>query len=101
MLIVVFINEKTNEINHFQKLPADWSEQEAREKVNSYNKNSNGFIADLRNIEKNSLCEYLISALEKKTRYTKETIENALSAIREAEDAINSLEVAKKEREGK
>ena len=27
--------------------------------------------------------------------YTKETIENALTAIKEAEDAINSLEVAK------
>lgn len=99
MLIVVFINEKTNEINNFQKLPADWTEQEAIEKVNSYNQSKNGFVADLRNIEKNSLCDYLISALDKKTRYTKETIENALSAIREAEDAINSLEVAK-EREG-
>ena len=95
MLIAVFINEKTNEINNFQKLPADWSEQEAILKVTSYNQNANGFIAELRNIEKNSLCYYLISALEKKKRYTKETIENALSAIREAEDAINSLEVAK------
>lgn len=99
MLIVVFINKKTNEINNFQKLPADWTEQEAIEKVNSYNQSKNGFVADLRNIEKNSLCDYLISALDKKTRYKKETIENALSAIREVEDAINSLEVAK-EREG-
>ena len=95
MIIAVFTNKKTNEINHFQKLPADWTEQEAREKVNSYNKSSNDFIADIRIIAKNSLCEYLISALEQKTRYTKETVENALSAIREAEDAINSLEVAK------
>ena len=91
MLIVVFISKKTNEIKNFQKLPANWTEQEAIEKVNAYNKDANGFIADLRNIEKNSLCYYLISA--------KETIENAISAIREAEDAINSLEVAK-EREG-
>lgn len=97
MLIAVFINEKTNEIKRFQKLPADWTEQEAIEKVNSYNKDSNGFIAEIHNIAKNSLCDYLISALEQKVRYTKETIENALSAIREVEDAINSLEVAEKE----
>lgn len=95
MLIVVFRNEKSNEITHFQKLPADWTEGEAVEKVNSYNKDSNGFIAEIHDILKNSLCEYLISSLEQKTRYTKETIENALTAIKEAEDAINSLEVAK------
>ena len=94
MLIAVFKNKTSDEITHFQKLPDDWSEQEAIEKVNSYNKDSNGFIAEIQNIPKNSLCEYLISALEQKTRYTKETIENALTAIREAEDAIDSLEVA-------
>ena len=95
MIIAVFINKKTNKINHFQKLPDDWTKQDAIEKVNSYNKTTDDFIADIHIIAKDSLCEYLISALEKKQRYTKETIENALSAIREAEDAINSLEVAK------
>lgn len=97
MIIAVYFNKKTNEIHHFQKLPADWTKQEAIEKANSYNKNSNDYFVNIRIIAKNSLCEYLISALEQKTRYTKETIENALSAIREAEDAINSLEVANKE----
>ncbi len=96
MIIAVYLNKKTKEIHHFQKLPADWTQQDAIDKANSYNKTSNDFIADIRIIAKNSLCDYLISALEQKTRYTKETIENALSAIREAEDAINSLEVADK-----
>lgn len=95
MLIAVFTNKKSNEIIRFQKLPDDWTEQEAVEKANSYNTDSNDFIAEIQNIPKNSLCGYLISALEQKTRYTKETVENALAAIREAEDAINSLEIAK------
>ena len=66
-------------------------EHERKEKSNE--KESN-YFAEIICVPENGVLEYFLSALDKKERYTKETIEDVLCALREAEDAINSLQVA-------
>ncbi len=97
MLIAIFRETKTEKIKNHQKLPKEWTEQEANEKVEKYNSETSDFVAEVICVPENSVIEYFLTAMDKKISYTKETIEDALSAIREAEDAINSLKVAEKE----
>ena len=97
MLIAVFRNKKTKKIKNHQKLPEHWTEKEANEQAEKYNSKTDDFFCEVVCVPENSVIEYLLTAMDKKISYTKETIEDALNAIREAEDAINSLRVADKE----
>ena len=97
MLIAVFREIKTKKIKNHQKLPKEWTEKEANKKVEEYNSETSDFVAEVVCVPEDSVIEYFLTALDKKERYTKETIEDALSAIRDAENAILSLQVAEKE----
>ena len=97
MLIAIFRETKTGKIKNHQKLHKEWTEQEANENAKKYNSKTSDFCCEVICVPENGVLEYFLTALEKKVAYTKETIEDALSAIREAEDAINSLKVAEKE----
>lgn len=97
MLIVIYRDRKTEKIKRHQKLPEQWTEEEANERSQKFNSKESDVFAEVICVPENGVLEYFLIALEKKVTYTKETIEDALSAIREAEDAINSLQVAEKE----
>ena len=97
MLIVIYRDRKTEKIKSHQKLPEQWTEKEANERSQKFNSKESDVFAEVMCVPENGVIEYFLTALEKKISYTKETIEDALSAIREAEDAINSLQVAEKE----
>ena len=97
MLIAVFRNKKTEKIKNHQKLPEHWTEKEANEQAEKYNSKTSDFVCEVIYVPENGVLEYFLTALDKKERYTKETIEDALSAIRDAENAILSLQVAESE----
>lgn len=97
MLIAIFREIKTEKIKNHQKLPEQWTEREANENAKKYNLKTSDFCCEVICVPENGVIEYFLTALDKKERYTKETIEDALSAIREAENAILSLQVAEKE----
>lgn len=97
MLIAVYRDRNTGKIKSHQKLPEQWTEIEANERAQKHNSKESNVFAEIVCVPENGVLEYFLMALEKKVSYTKETIEDALSAIREAEDAINSLQVAERE----
>ena len=94
MLIAVYRDRKTEKIKSHQKLPEQWTEAEANERAKKSNEKESNYFAEIICVPENGVLEYFLSALDKKERYTKETIEDVLYALREAEDAINSLQVA-------
>lgn len=97
MLIAIYRDRKTQKIKSHQKLPEQWTEAEANERAKKSNEKESDYFAEIMYVPENGVLEYFLLALDKRISYTKETIEDALSAIREAEDAINSLQVAEKE----
>jgi hypothetical protein len=97
VLIVIYRDRKTEKIKSHQKLPEQWTEEEANERSQKFNSKESGVFAEIMCVAENGVLEYFLTALDKKERYTKETIEDALSAIRDAENAILSLQVAEKE----
>lgn len=94
MLIAVYRDRKTEKIKSHQKLPEQWTEAEANERAKKSNEKESNYFAEIICVPENGVLEYFLSALDKKERYTKETIDDVLYALREAEDAINSLQVA-------
>ncbi len=93
MLLAIYRDRKTGKIKSHQKLPEQWTKAEANERSQKFNSKDCDVFAEVMCVPENGVLEYFLTALDKKGRYTKQTIEDVLYIIREAEDAINSLQV--------
>lgn len=90
--IVIFRNSATNEILKYQKMSEEeWPTEKLEKAIQDYNENSTAAIASKHIVSEGSFEEYLIKELDKKIRYSKEAIEQALSYLEAAVSEISSL----------
>ena len=99
MIIVYYRDKKTGAITRHHNGPLACTAEETvalAKEFNEKNKDKDDVpIAYVHEPDPGSLTEHLLNYLERKHKYTEETIRAALDALEEARDAINSLEVAK------
>lgn len=81
-------------VTHHQELPKEWSDDEVALKILEFNSAHPGQPAHLVSVEEGSFEEYLLERVKNERKRTAESIQEALDALDEARDAINSLEKA-------
>lgn len=97
-MFIIFYKDRDGKITHHQKAPEGWDEGALKEKIEHYNTHPEPrqtTTAEYIDVADGSIEKYLFEYAEKRTRYTKETIEAALDALDEARSCIDGLEVAK------
>ncbi len=93
-MAVYFRRVNDGRIIGYQKLE-NISQGEIEERVRWYNKEyADKNTAHIAKIEKGSFLGYLIDKCEKGTAYTKTSVEDAITAIESALDAVQDLKVA-------
>lgn len=96
MVVVYFRRVYDGCIINYQKLE-NISRGEIEERVRRYNKEyTDKNTAHIVEIEKGSFLEYLIDKCEKGITYTKSSVEDAITAIESALDAVQDLKVAER-----
>lgn len=92
-MTLIFYRDATGKIRNHQRPPIDWTPEKLQAEMERFNKESD-IKAYTQEIKEDSLEFYLYECAQKRLQYTKESIEDALSALDQARDYINSLEVA-------
>ena len=84
----------TGEITQHHAVPEDWTPEIVKERLDQYNSEpGHKTTVQAIQVEAGSFEAYLLDRLEKKYQLAKTAIQEALDAIEEARDCINSLEV--------
>ncbi len=91
MTFIIYKNSDGVIVSHH---PAPKEIENLAATVQEYNeKRQHGKTAHIIEVDEGGFEAYLLERLDKKYRLAKETIDEALNAIEEARDCINSLEV--------
>ena len=91
MKILIYY-KKDGKITYHHTAPESWSLEQLEEKTREYNASTNGKTAHIQQVEEGSLVEYLLEQAENASGLIKDAIEDALYALDQARDAIQSLE---------
>ena len=90
MTVVYYTNDE-GRITRHHMTPDDMNPLELQEKIAEFNKKTPNHQAHARVIEDGSLEAYLLDLANRKVRLSKETVRDALDAIREARCLIEGL----------
>ena len=92
--LIYYRRKDTGEITQHHPVPDDWTPEITKERIGQYNsEEGHKTTAHTITAETGSFEAYLLDRLEKKYRIAKEAIQEALDAIEEAKNCVNSLEV--------
>lgn len=91
--VLFFVNENNEIFSHMLVSP-DWSNEILAEKITAYNKAnaSNNKSVFFKWFTEGSYTDYLFKTMDKKKKYDKELLQEALNAIEQVRDCICSLE---------
>lgn len=89
---IVYYRDAEGKIRHHHDAPDGMTEERLKAEVEKFNQSDRGRTAHVIDVDAGSFCEYLIQRVKQGNRYTAETIEAAKDAIREALDAVESLQ---------
>lgn len=89
---IVYYRDKAGKITHHHDAPANMTEEQLAAEVEKFNQSGRERTAYTATVTEGSLEEYLLQRIKEGRRYTAETIVAAKDAIREALDAVESLQ---------
>lgn len=91
MKILIYY-KRDGKIVYHHTAPEFWSREQLEEKAREYNAKTPGKTAYIQEIEEGSLMDYLLEQAENASGLTNDAINDALYALDQARDAIQSLE---------